>query len=75
MKVSLTTPLIELHQYEIAGLSSAMSRKLAMAASNFAYKNDLAEVTVEDLLSYFPMRYEDRSNFMQIDQLVAETRT
>ncbi len=50
-----------------------MSRKLAMAVANFAYKNDLAEVTVEDLLNYFPMRYEDRSNFIQIDELVTET--
>jgi len=73
MKVSLTTPLIELHKYEIAKLSSAMARKLAMAVAIYAYKNDLSETTVEDLLNYFPMRYEDRSNFIQIDQLVAET--
>jgi ATP-dependent DNA helicase RecG len=26
-------------------------------------------VTVEDLLNYFPMRYEDRSNLIQIDEL------
>lgn len=73
MKISLSTPLIELHKYEIANLSSAMARKLAMAVAVYAYKNDLSETTVEDLLNYFPMRYEDRSNFMQIDQLVAET--
>jgi ATP-dependent DNA helicase RecG len=72
MKLSLATPLIELHKFEITNLSSAMARKLAMAVANFAYKNDLADVTVEDLLNYFPMRYEDRSNFIQIDQLVAE---
>lgn len=50
-----------------------MSRKLAMAVANFAYKNELAEVTVEDFLNYFPMRYEDRSNFVQIDELITET--
>jgi ATP-dependent DNA helicase RecG len=72
MKLSLATPLIELHKFEITNLSSTMARKLAMAVANFAYKNDLADVTVEDLLNYFPMRYEDRSNFIQIDQLVAE---
>ena len=31
MKLKLQTPLLELHNYEFADLSSAMSRKLAMA--------------------------------------------
>ena len=39
------------------------------AVATFAFKNDLSEVTVEDLLNYFPMRYEDRSNLIQIDEL------
>ncbi len=69
MKLSLATPLLEFHKHEIAGLSQAMARKLAMAVAAFTYKNDLGEVTVEDLLNYFPMRYEDRSNLIQIDEL------
>jgi ATP-dependent DNA helicase RecG len=69
MKFKLQTSLLELHSYEIADLSSAMSRKLAMAAANFANKSDLTDATVEDLLNYFPMRYEDRSNLVQIDEL------
>jgi ATP-dependent DNA helicase RecG len=73
MKLSLTTPLIELHKFDITNLSAAMARKLAMAVAGFAYKNDLSEATVEDLLNYFPMRYEDRSNFIQIDQLITDT--
>lgn len=73
MKISLTTPLIELHKFDITNLSSAMARKLAMAVAGFAYKNDLSETTVEDLLNYFPMRYEDRSNFIQIDELITDT--
>ena len=73
MKLSLTTPLLELHKFEKTNLSAAMARKLALAVAGFAYKNDAAETTIEDLLNYFPMRYEDRSNFMQIDELVAET--
>ncbi len=73
MKVSLTTPLIELHKYEIANLSGIMSRKLAMAIAGYAYKNDISEATIEDLLNYFPMRYEDRSNFIQIDELLTDT--
>lgn len=69
MKLLLDTPVIELHKYEIANLSQAMSRKLATAVANFSYKTDLTDATVEDLLNYFPMRYEDRSNFIQIDGL------
>ncbi len=69
MKLKLQTPLVELHEYEISGLSVAMARKLAMAVAAFTYKNDLTEVVVEDLLNYFPMRYEDRSNLIQIDEL------
>lgn len=67
--ISLQTSLVELHKYGIAKLSPPMSRKLALAVANFAVKNDLTEATVEDLLNYFPMRYEDRSNFIGIDQL------
>lgn len=68
-KINLKTPLIELHKSAIANLSLAMSRKLAMAVAVFAFKTDLTDATVEDLLNYFPMRYEDRSNFIQIDGL------
>jgi ATP-dependent DNA helicase RecG len=73
MKLSLTTPLIELYNHEIANLTSAMSRKLALAVAGYAYKNDVSDATVEDLLNYFPMRYEDRSNFIQIDELITDT--
>ncbi len=69
MKLSLKTPLIGLHDCEIANLSAAMARKLAMAVANFANKTDITEASVEDLLNYFPMRYEDRSNLIQIDDL------
>jgi ATP-dependent DNA helicase RecG len=73
MKLKLETPLIELHNLESAKLSNAMARKLALAVAGFAYKNDAAEATIEDLLNYFPMRYEDRSNLIQIDELTNET--
>ncbi len=71
--ISLKTPLIELHNFDFSKLSQAMSRKLALAVAAFAYKNDIYDATVEDLLNYFPMRYEDRSNFIQIDELITET--
>lgn len=69
MKILLSTPLIELDRHGIANLTHAMARKLAVAVANFASKTDIADATVEDLLNYFPMRYEDRSNLIHIDKL------
>ncbi|HEV8591679.1 MAG TPA: ATP-dependent DNA helicase RecG [Pyrinomonadaceae bacterium] len=69
MTLTISTPLIELHKKSIARLSQPMARRLAMAVASYSNKSDLTEATVEDLLNYFPMRYEDRSNLLQIDQL------
>ena len=69
MKLQLQTPLLELHQFDIVNLSPVMARKLAMAVATYTYKDDLTEATVEDLLNYFPMRYEDRSNMIQIEEI------
>ncbi len=69
MKLTLDTPIIEFHNYRVSKLSAAMARKLAIAVAGESAKSDLTEATVEDLLNYFPMRYEDRSNLLQIDQL------
>ncbi len=72
MNLSLNTPLIEIYKHEIAGLSSVMARKLALAVAGHTNKTEIYDATVEDLINYFPMRYEDRSNFLQIDQLSVE---
>ncbi|MEO8042285.1 MAG: ATP-dependent DNA helicase RecG [Acidobacteriota bacterium] len=69
MKLTLDTPIIEFHNYGISKLSAAMARKLATAVAGESAKSDLTGATVEDLLNYFPMRYEDRSNLLKIDQL------
>ena len=69
MKLSLTTPILEFPRHDIAKLSPAMTRKFAIALAGFANITDPAAVTVEDLLNYFPARYEDRSKFISIDQL------
>ncbi|MDM7924035.1 MAG: ATP-dependent DNA helicase RecG [Pyrinomonadaceae bacterium] len=69
MDLTLTTPVVELHRHGIARLSAAMAAKLAAAVANYAGRTDLTEATVEDLLAYFPSRYEDRSNLIAIDQL------
>ena len=69
MPVSLKTSILDLPDYEAVNLTSAAARKLALAAAATANKHDAAEATVEDLLNYLPMRYEDRSNLIQIDDL------
>ena len=60
MPLTFDTPILELHRHAIAHLSAYMSKKLAAAVALFADKGDPADATVEDLLNYFPMRYEDR---------------
>ncbi len=67
--ISISTPLVEIAGPLIANLSPAMIRKLAVAVAGSANKTDPAEATVEDLLNYFPSRYEDRSNFVRINEL------
>jgi ATP-dependent DNA helicase RecG len=59
--ISLNTPIEDLHSFKIARLGQLLSHKLAKALATQTHKKDSAEVTVEDLLNYFPMRYEDRS--------------
>src|SRR5687768_12619026 len=69
MSLSSHTPIVDLHKHDIAGISKAMSRKVAAAVANHAAKTLVEDATVEDLLNYFPTRYEDRSNFITIDKL------
>jgi ATP-dependent DNA helicase RecG len=69
MKVTPETPILDLHKYDIANLTLPAARKLALSVAGTASKHDAAEATVEDLLNYLPMRYEDRSNLIQIDDL------
>jgi ATP-dependent DNA helicase RecG len=67
---SLHTPIEELFKYRIARFGQTLSHKLALEiASNFN-KKDYRDATVEDLLNYLPMRYEDRSNPARIKDLV-----
>src|SRR5215213_1107226 len=59
--ISLNTPVEDLHSFRIARLGPVLSRKLAQALAAQTHKKSAAAVTVEDLLTYFPMRYEDRA--------------
>lgn len=67
--ISLDTPVEDLHRFSIARLGESPSRKLASALASQVHKRKLSEVTVEDLLTYLPMRYEDRSRTATIRDL------
>jgi ATP-dependent DNA helicase RecG len=69
MALTLDTPIAELFRYEIAGLSPALSRKLAASVAVFSGKNEVSDANVRDLLDYLPLRYEDRSRLLSIDRL------
>src|SRR5215210_7379900 len=69
MPLTLDTPVLHLAEHGIARLGAQMSRRLALALAHVAGKSDAGEVTVEDLLNYLPMRYEDRSNMARIADL------
>ena len=60
--ICLNTRIEDLHKFRIARLGDQLSHKLALALASHANKRNAAEVTVEDLLNYLPMRYEDRSH-------------
>ena len=69
MSLSLSTPVLELSKQGIARLGAPTARKLALALASASDKRDASEATVEDLLNYLPMRYEDRSNLARIADL------
>jgi ATP-dependent DNA helicase RecG len=59
---SLKTPLGELYKYGLPRFGQTLSGKLAAEIADHSGKRDPDNATVEDLLSYLPMRYEDRSS-------------
>ncbi|HEV2762802.1 MAG TPA: hypothetical protein VGV38_07405, partial [Pyrinomonadaceae bacterium] len=69
MSLSLTTPLVLLHKHGVPRMGQATARRLALAVATHSAKGDAADATVEDLINYLPMRYEDRSNLARIEDL------
>jgi ATP-dependent DNA helicase RecG len=67
--VKLDTPVIELYRFGVPRFGQPTARKLALALAQVSAKADATEATVEDLLNYLPMRYEDRSNLARIADL------
>src|SRR6266481_45784 len=66
---SLSTPVDDLYKYRLARFGQTLSHKLALTLKAHFGKKSSAEVTVEDLLAYLPMRYEDRSHPARIRDL------
>jgi ATP-dependent DNA helicase RecG len=67
--LKLRTPLYELHLHEIPRLAIKTAQKLAQGVAAATGAANALLVTVEDLLNYLPMRYEDRSNLARIRDL------
>jgi ATP-dependent DNA helicase RecG len=65
----LTTPLQQLHLHEIPRVALRTAQKLAEAVAGGTEAGDVRGVTIEDLLLYTPMRYEDRSNLARVRDL------
>ena len=67
--LSPDTPVVSLYKLGIPRMGQPTARKLALAVAGATGKTDAADATVEDLLNYLPMRYEDRSNLARISDL------
>lgn len=67
--LSLSTPLIELHHHGLPRIGKKTSESLAVEIAAINAQANPYKSTVEDLLHYLPMRYEDRSNLARISDL------
>jgi ATP-dependent DNA helicase RecG len=66
---SLKTSIEELYKYGLPRFGQTLSQKLAREIASHSTRRDPSSATVEDLLSYLPMRYEDRSSPAHISDL------
>jgi ATP-dependent DNA helicase RecG len=69
MSLTLDTPILSLTGHGIPRFGQPTARRLGLALASIAGKRDAGEATIEDLLNYLPMRYEDRSNLTRIAEL------
>ncbi len=67
--LTLNTPLVELHHHALPRVGQKTAHSLAAEMAALTAKADAREATVEDLLHYLPLRYEDRSNLARIVNL------
>src|SRR5436190_3159210 len=67
--ISLNTRLLDLPDFGFSRMGLLTARKLAAGVADISTGKDINHVTVEDLLHYLPMRYEDRSKLTSIRDL------
>jgi ATP-dependent DNA helicase RecG len=67
--LKLTTPIYELHLHEIPRVAMKTAMKLAEGVASSMPGAGAQRVTIDDLIHYLPMRYEDRSNLAHIREL------
>jgi ATP-dependent DNA helicase RecG len=67
--LSLQMPLSHLHLCRIPRVGPQRARALAAALADFLGLADPRQVTLEDLLLYLPLRYEDRSHLARVAEL------
>ncbi|HSQ24592.1 MAG TPA: hypothetical protein VLN44_09280, partial [Pyrinomonadaceae bacterium] len=67
--ISVETRILDLPNRGFPRLGTLTARKLALGIAGISTGKDINNVTVEDLLHYLPMRYEDRSNLARIRDL------
>lgn len=67
--ISLTTRILDLPARGVDRMGSITARKLALGLAEISPGKDINSTTVEDLLLYLPMRYEDRSRMVEIRDL------
>jgi ATP-dependent DNA helicase RecG len=67
--ISLETRILDLPDRGFPRLGPLTARKLALGVAGTSTGKDINNATVEDLLHYLPMRYEDRSNLARIRDL------
>ena len=67
--ISLETRILDLPNRGFPRLGPLTARKLALGVAGISTGKDIHSATVEDLLHYLPMRYEDRSNLARIRDL------
>ncbi|MDT7603088.1 MAG: ATP-dependent helicase RecG [Acidobacteriota bacterium] len=69
MSLTPDTPVLHLSKFAVPRFGQPSARRLALAVAAATGKHDAGEATVEDLLNYLPMRYEDRSNLARVADL------
>ena len=67
--ISLETRILDLPDRGFPRLGPLTARKLALGVAGTSTGKDINNATVEDLLHYLPMRYEDRSNLARLRDL------